>query len=124
MKRSLIAVASGYLTVSLTTATTFTLLNTVAPGQLNMPSWLIIKLILAILGAALGGMITARLAPARPLAHTFVLAGLMFILSIAAVVVSFGSEPLWFQMGLLVTSAIATSAGGLLALRWGQVSTR
>lgn len=101
MRRLILSVVAGYLVITTITVVSFIALN--APGvNLNASSWLAVKLLISLFGAALGGYATARLAGADRMRATLALAGLMTALSVLAIVVKFGSEPLWFQAALVL----------------------
>ena len=76
------------------------------------PSLLIMALGSRVLGAFLGGMTTARLAPTKPRLHAAVLAGLLVIVSIPGLLKS--ESPGWYMPVMAILVAAAAVAGGIM----------
>jgi hypothetical protein len=111
MRRLILSVLAGYLIINTVTVASFIGLN--ATGvNLNSPGWLSVKLLISLAGGALGGYATARLAQADSRKAVLALAVLMTTLSIIAIVIMFGTEPLWFQAALVLGAGAAVWAGG------------
>jgi peptidoglycan/LPS O-acetylase OafA/YrhL len=111
MRRLILSVLAGYLIINTVTVASFIGLN--ATGvNLNSPGWLSAKLLISLAGGALGGYATARLAQAGSGKAVLALAVLMTALSIIAIVIMFGTEPLWFQAALVLGAGVAVWAGG------------
>lgn len=68
-----------------------------------------------------GGYLTARLAPARPMRHVVVLLGIGTVLGVLGVLVNWnkGPEfgPHWFSLGIVATGVPSTWLGGVLHVR-------
>jgi peptidoglycan/LPS O-acetylase OafA/YrhL len=69
-----------------------------------------------------GGFVTARLAPDRPMWHTWILAGIGFAAGLAGVVAYYvigGAQlgPAWYPVSIAVESIPCVWFGGLLATR-------
>jgi hypothetical protein len=116
--RSVGAVLAGYGVIVVGTILTFEVaLGGIGYGK---SSWL--ELALATLGALLsgilGGLVTARLAAQRPLAHAV---GILLPLAAdTAYVVTSGisKDPVWFDLGGSACLAAGAIAGGLLFQAW------
>jgi hypothetical protein len=111
MRRLILSVAAGYLIINTITMVSFVGLNATG-ADLNSPGWLSVKLLIALAGGVLGGYATARLARADRARAVLALAGLMTVLSIVAIIIMFGTEPLWFQAALVLGAGLAVLAGG------------
>ena len=111
MKRVILAGIAGYIAITTLTAVSFIVMNA-AGLPLNEPIWLVIKLIISVIGGILGGGIASRIAREQWRQVIIALAGVMTMLSITAVVVMFGSEPLWFQGLLILLTGPAIWLGG------------
>lgn len=111
MRRLILSVVAGYLIITAVTIVSFVGLNA-ARLNLNSVRWLMGKLLISLIGGALGGYAAARLAGVDGARAVRALAGLMTALSMAAVLVKFGSEPLWFQTALVLGAGSAVWAGG------------
>ncbi|MFN7022385.1 MAG: hypothetical protein ACK4WH_13795 [Phycisphaerales bacterium] len=68
--------------------------------------------------AVVGGFLTARIAPARPMRHVLVLLGIGAALGVLGALANWnkGPEfgPHWFSIGIVVTGAASTWLGGVL----------
>lgn len=104
MRRIILSVVAGYLVITAITIVCFVVLNA-SKVDLHAPIWLIVKLLLSLVSASLGGLATARLAGLDRASATLILAGFMTTLSVAAMVVQFGSAPLWFLVALVLGPA-------------------
>ena len=111
MRRLILSVLAGYLVINTITVASFIGLNATG-ANLNSPGWLSVKLLISLAGGALGGYATARLARADRGKAVLALGALMTALSIIAIVIMFGSEPLWFQAALVLGAGAAVWAGG------------
>ncbi len=110
MRRLILSVVAGYMVITAITLVSFVVLNA-SKVNLNDPSWLMVKLLLALVSAALGGLAAARLAGADRVRAALILAGMMTTLSVVAMVVQFGAEPLWFLAALVLGPAPAIGLG-------------
>lgn len=113
MRRTIGAIAAGYVVITGLTALTFIILNTLYAGQLDSSFWLIFKLVLAMVCALVGGYITATVARSMILTHVWWLAGLFTGLAAISMLQTFISEPMWFQLGLLFLSGPMIMLGGV-----------
>lgn len=91
------------------------------PADQKMESPLLFLLALAYRGAftALGGWLTARLAPGAPMKHALALAVIGALaggLGIAAAVAT-GLGPVWYAVAVAVTGPLCTLAGGWIQAR-------
>jgi peptidoglycan/LPS O-acetylase OafA/YrhL len=111
MRRIVLSVLAGQLVISAVTLVSFVVLNA-ATADLNTTAWLATKLLISLLGGALGGYTASRLAGRERARAVLVLAGLATLLSAAAIAVKFGSEPLWFQAALALGAGPAVWLGG------------
>jgi hypothetical protein len=67
--------------------------------------------------AVVGGFLTARLAPARPMRHVMVLGGIETVLSVLFVLVNWNKVefgPHWFAISVAITSVPLAALGGML----------
>jgi len=117
MGRSILAVILGYLVVAIATMVTFAIAFP-NPDSAQLPS---ISLMLFLLGAGvlytiIGGYVTAFIARKAEIKHTLALGSLMVILGIISMIATFGKEPLWFQLVLIITPIPSALAGGYLRI--------
>lgn len=111
MRRLILSVVVGYLIITAVTLGTFIGLNA-SGADLGSLRWLVGKLLISLAAGALGGYAAARLAGVDRTRAVRALAGLMTALTVAAILVKFGSEPLWFQAALVLGAGPAVWAGG------------
>lgn len=111
MRRLILSVVVGYLVITAVTIVSFLVLNALKVNLNSLP-WLVGKLLISLTSGVLGGYAAARLAGSDRLRAVRWLAGLMTVLSMVAVFVKFGSEPLWFQTALVLGAAPAVWGGG------------
>ena len=83
------------------------------PGtHMDLPlSFGILNLVYSTLYAVLGGYVCAAIAKRNRLKHGLVLAGLVFVLSLASVYIDRGQQPVWYQAMLVLLGAPATAMG-------------
>ncbi len=122
--RSIAAIGAGFVaTAALSMGTDAVLHATgVFPPQGTRMSDPLFALALAYRAAATvaGGLVAARLAPYRPMAHAYVLAGLGAVAGLGGVAVSVSHPelgPLWYPIALVVTAVPCVLAGARLGLR-------
>ncbi|MEO8067241.1 MAG: hypothetical protein ABI599_06075 [Flavobacteriales bacterium] len=66
-----------------------------------------------VLFQVLGGYLTARLAPARPMKHVWILAGIGQVLSLLGIIAwSVVGGPLWYPLALVATAIPSVWLGG------------
>ena len=126
MLRSIGSVVLGYVVLALitivgTSAAAALLLPRPAGGtQPGMPppltkSYLTANLTLSALAAVVGGYVTARMAPARPMVHVAVLALLIVALSILSSRSPMSTgQPGWYKRILPFLGLVGAVAGGIL----------
>ena len=125
--RSALAVIGGFLAVFVLSLGTDVILH----GLQVYPPWtqpmsgglFALALGYRLLYTVFGGYLTARLAPARPMFHVVVLAGVGLVAGIAGVVVAVRSPqlgPLWYPVALAVLSVPCVWVGGRLLVARGN----
>jgi len=87
---------------------------------MRTPLWLI-AIGYRMIDGTIGGYVTARLAPDRPVAHALALGSIGFVLSTAGLVATLnkGPEfgPKWYPLALVVVSLPCALLGGFLRAR-------
>lgn len=84
----------------------------------------ILAIFYRVLFSAIGGYVTAKLAPTKPMGHVMILGILGTVIAIIAnIVFSMIPEmanvlPLWFSIALVVTALPSVWIGGKLATKW------
>ena len=88
----------------------------------NGPStrYMTASLVSGFLFVVVGGYVTARIARRRELRSAYQLTAFCFLMSIFSAVTSFGKQPLWYQIALMVVGPSGAVIGGLVRAR--QVS--
>lgn len=81
------------------------------------PGYLVVNVAYSFAAAALGGYVTALLAPSRPLVHGYILAGVMLVMGALSYVQYRGTQPLWYQALITVVTPLAAIAGARLRAR-------
>lgn len=114
--RSVIAVVTGYVVITLSLFALFAVWFVDAPvGEVN-PSWtfIAVAVVWGFFSAMLGGYLTGKVARRRPFEHAAGLALLSGLIGVASMVASFGEEPVGFQLANLVILMAGCLAGGFL----------
>lgn len=122
--RSLLAVLSGYFALAIVVV----ILTPVAarlfiPRELLLETppryttaYIVANYVYSFAGAVLGGWVTGRLAPAKPLAHGATLGGVMVLIAISDAIraanLAAGSVPAWYGWTIALTGAVGASVGG------------
>lgn len=121
--RSIAAVLAGIFTVvALSVGTDLALQNSVLPAMNSAqaaPPLLALALSYRTLFGVLGGYVTARLAPSRPMTHATVLGGLGTLAAVGGVVAMWQWGNHWYSIALAVLALPQTLLGALLAMRKG-----
>ncbi|MFA5965345.1 MAG: hypothetical protein WC804_15115 [Sphingomonas sp.] len=121
--RSIAAVLAGIFTVvALSVGTDLALQNSVLPAMNSAqaaPPLLALALSYRTLFGVLGGYVTARLAPSRPMTHAMVLGVLGTLAAIGGVVAMWQFGNHWYPIALAVLALPQTLLGALLAMRKG-----
>lgn len=120
--RSVGAVAAGLLLVIIITTATDALLHAtgIFPpwGQPMSDSLFLLAFAYRIVYGILGGYITARLAPDKPVKHAVILGAIGFVLSLAGAAATWnrGPEfgPKWYPLALIVIAIPTAWLGGKL----------
>jgi lysylphosphatidylglycerol synthetase-like protein (DUF2156 family) len=116
MKRSILAVFCGVLTIGVLALAGDSLMRRIVPAAFDANgsttiSWvLLVTLVYTVLFSALGGWVTARIS--RTWRDVIILAGLQFVMTLAANVVLFERSLLWYYAAVLVLGTVAILAGG------------
>lgn len=96
-----------------------------APGWVGdqrqpKPGFVAVNLAYSFAAAVAGGYITARLSPTNPLLAALALAIVVLVIGAISILQTRDQQPVWYQIALLVLSALGVFAGGLLLLKlWG-----
>ena len=118
--KSIWAVAAGFLAVFILSLGTDQILHMsgVYPawGVIMSNGLFALATSYRIIYTILGGFITAKLAPSKPMKHVWILAGIGLVMSVLGVVAAMTTElgPLWYPIMLLVTSVPCVWLGGKL----------
>jgi hypothetical protein len=127
--RSVSAVVAGFVATALLSLGTDVVMH--ATGVL--PPWgapmsdglFVLATVYRIAFTVLGGFITARLAPRKPMTHVLVLGALGIVAASAGVLATWnlGPEfgPKWYAIALVVTALPCVWAGGILAGASGEI---
>ncbi len=126
MIRSIFAVVGGFVVVMVVVfAGTAAATELLHPGGLaaavqktpeqTPPSYYAFNIVISLMGAVLGGWVTARMAPEREMLHVFGLAGLMILMSLPSVL-GYGEtahlQPVWYIWLLPVIGVGGALLGG------------
>jgi len=121
--RSIVAVLVGFIAVVVLSIGTDVLLHAVGvyppmdqPGRFTTPL-LLIATVYRLAYAVLGGYITARLAPDRPVGHALALGVVGLLVSVVGAVVTWGVSHAWYPLALVVTAVPSSWLGGVLSRR-------
>ena len=116
MIRSMTAVVCGFVTYALA-AVLLVEISGGLPGTWTGTAFTSFEIIYGAVMAALGGAITARVAPHSPLVHALALAGLILLASAASSLLFQGPETArWSFIGTIVVDAPAAVLGAYLTL--------
>ncbi len=128
--RSLLAVLSGYFATTIViVALTVLAARLLIPLELlkqNPPGYtqqyLVANFIYSFLAAALGGWITARLAPQHPLAHAGALMAVMLVVAATEMASRArggvtSAQPSWYGWSIVCVGAVGALTGGWLLTR-------
>jgi hypothetical protein len=116
---SFIAIAAGFACIALLTAMTTLLTRWLVPSWVRIPpsrSARLFNLVAGCLYSALGGRITAMVAPISPLLHSLILAIIVLLLSTIAASEFRGLSLGFYPLALAVFPAMATLAGAILTV--------
>jgi len=119
LMRSGIAVLAGYMAMAVVVVLTSSLTASLMLTAVNAPpttGYLYANLVLGLLAAALGGYVTARLAPQNPRNHIAGLGAVILALGLLSARAG-GLQPAWFRFGIIGIGLAGAALGGLL-LPW------
>lgn len=124
--RSVWAVISGLLVVIVLSTATDAVMHAagIFPEGPNMSNGLyVLATAYRFIFQVFGGYLTARLAPARPMKHVWILAGIGQVLSLLGIIAwSVVGGPLWYPIALVVTALPSVWFGGWLKQRSSATS--
>jgi hypothetical protein len=124
--RSVGAVAGGFLVTAVASTATDAIMHAAAvfpsSPQMMSDSQFVLASGYRALFTVAGGFVTARLAPDRPMRHTWILAGIGLAAGLAGVVAYYvigGAKlgPAWYPIAIVVESIPCVWFGGWLATR-------
>jgi len=81
------------------------------------PTYAFVNLTYSFLAAVAGGYVTAQIAALSPLTNVLALAVVVLVLGSISALQMRGQQPVWYQVVLLVLSALGVLVGGLLQLK-------
>jgi hypothetical protein len=117
--RSFLAIAGGFGCMALLTAVTTLLTRWLVPSWNRMPpsrSAQLFNLMASCLYAAVGGRVTAVIAPVSPLIHCLILAIAVLLVSTMAASEFRGQALGYYPLALAVLPSVATLGGGILTV--------
>ena len=117
--RSFIAIAAGFACMALLTAITTLLTRWLVPSWARMPpsrSAQLFNLVASCLYGALGGWLTATIAPVSPLFHALILAIVVLLVSTLAASELRGQALGFYPLALAVLPSLATLGSGILTV--------
>jgi hypothetical protein len=116
---SFIAIAGGFACMAMLTAITTALVRWLVPSWSNLPpchSAQLFNLVATCLYSAMGGCLTALLAPISPLVHSLILAIIVLLVSTIAASEFRGQALGYYPFALAVLPSLATLGAGILAV--------
>jgi hypothetical protein len=117
--RSFIAIAAGFACMALLTAITTLLTRWLIPSWARMPPSRMAQafnLTASCLYGALGGRLTATIAPVSPLVHSLILAIVVLLVSTLAASELRGQALGFYPLALAVLPSLATLGSGILTV--------
>jgi hypothetical protein len=117
--RSFVSIVAGFAGMALLTAITTLLMRWLLPSWTKMPpsrTAQIFNLVASCLYAALGGRLTATIAPVSPLFHSLILAIVVLLVSTLAASELRGQALGAYPLALAVLPCLATLGGGILTV--------
>lgn len=117
--RSFIAIAAGFASMALLTAITTLLTRWLVPSWARMPpsrTAQVFNLAASCLYGALGGRLTATIAPVSPLIHSLILAIVVLLVSTLAASELRGQALGFYPLALAVLPSLATLGSGILTV--------
>jgi hypothetical protein len=117
--RSFVAIAAGFTCMALLISITTLLTRWLVPSWARMPpsrAAQLFNLVAGCLYAAVGGRLTAIIAPVSPLIHSLILAMIVLLISTIAASEFRGHTLGFYPLALAVLPSLATLAGGILTV--------
>jgi hypothetical protein len=117
--RSFIAIAAGFACMALLTAITTLLTRWLIPSWARMPpsrTAQVFNLVASCLYGALGGRLTATIAPISPLVHSLILAIIVLLVSTLAASELRGQAMGFYSLALAILPSLATLGSGILTV--------
>ena len=117
--RSFIAIAAGFACMAFLTAITTLLIRWLVPSWAYVPpsrAAKIFNLAASCLYGALGGRLTATIAPISPLVHSLILAMIVLVVSTVAASEFRGQALGFYPLALAVLPSLATLGSGILTV--------
>jgi hypothetical protein len=117
--RSFIAIAAGFGCMALLTAITTLLTRWLIPSWARMPpsrTAQVFNLVASCLYGALGGRLTATIAPISPLVHSLILAIIVLLVSTLAASELRGQAMGFYPLALAILPSLATLGSGILTV--------
>ncbi len=116
---SFLAIGGGFACIALLTAITTLLTRWLVPSWSRLPpsrSAQLFNLAAASLYSAIGGRLTASVAPVSPLMHSLILAIIVLLISTIAASEFRGQALGFYPLALALLPSIATLGGGILTV--------
>jgi hypothetical protein len=115
--RGILAVLAGFLVmaIAVTALTVVTVELTQQKQGSPTPGYLAVNAGYSLLAAVGGGFVTGRIAAGGRLRYGTALAALMCAMSVVSSLQNRGSQPLWYQVGLMLVPPVCALAGAALA---------
>ncbi len=119
MVRSFLAIAAGFLLIAILTAIATAISRRLlrdsttgreGPSRASM----VLDLVVSVIFGAAGGVVTAFLAPSRPLVHALLLALAVLVISALAAFELRHTHSAFYQAAVLALTPMATLGGGIL----------
>ena len=114
--RSIAAVIAGYLVFGIAAGILFAIVKQ-DPHSVASTAYMVGTTAYGAVFAALGGYLTASLAPRLPMAHVAVLAGIIAGGAVVSILTRASDEAMWSQVAAIVVIAPAVLIGGWMKAR-------
>lgn len=125
--RSILAVMMSLVIMFILTGIVFQVLTTMMPdlkptqeqidsGTMTHPPTGVtsVVLLLDLIIAAIGGVLSAAIPVDKPIQHTIILSVMVLALGIVALMSTWGMEPIWYALARTVLAPVCIYAGGWL----------
>ena len=117
--RSVIAVIAGFLTLNFIVI----VLTLIAVSTMHLksghptPAYLVLNVVYSFFAAAAAGFVAALIAGRKPLQHAASLAAIMLAFGIFSYYKYAGTQPLWYQLMMMIVPPLCVLAGGAIIAR-------